>query len=105
MAVTPELRTWEQLFAERTRGDVGEGIAFVLGFLGRTDLISFAGGFPDPLTFPRERAAQLLAEFAETGEAAAFQYTPTRGIPGHARRGRGPARAGAGPRARPTTSC
>jgi 2-aminoadipate transaminase len=73
---------WSDLFAERTRGDVGEGIAFVLGFLGRSDLISFAGGFPDPLTFPRERASQLLAEFAETGEAVAFQYTPTRGIPG-----------------------
>jgi len=82
MAIAPDIRSWEQLFAERTRGDVGEGIAFVLGFLGRTDLISFAGGFPDPLTFPRERAAQLLAEFAETGEAVAFQYTPTRGIPG-----------------------
>jgi 2-aminoadipate transaminase len=45
-------------------------------------LISFAGGFPDPRTFPRERAAELLAEFAETGEASAFQYAPTRGLAG-----------------------
>ncbi len=82
MAVTPETGRWERLFAERTRGDVGEGIAFVLGFLGRPDLISFAGGFPDPLTFPRERASQLLAEFAATGESTAFQYTPTRGLAG-----------------------
>ena len=82
MAVTPELRNWEALFARRTRGDVGEGIAFVLGFLGRSNLISFAGGFPDPLTFPRERASALLAEFAETGEATAFQYAPTRGLAG-----------------------
>src|SRR5436190_14635117 len=82
MAVTPEVRNWEELFARRTRGDVGDGIAFVLGFLGRSDLISFAGGFPDPLTFPRERASALLAEFAETGEATAFQYTPTRGLAG-----------------------
>jgi 2-aminoadipate transaminase len=82
MAVTPETRRWEELFAARTRGDVGEGIAFVLGFLGRPDLISFAGGFPDPLTFPRERAAALLAEFADSGEATAFQYTPTRGLAG-----------------------
>src|SRR3954447_9971072 len=82
MAVTPEIRNWEELFARRTRGDVGDGIAFVLGFLGRSDLISFAGGFPDPLTFPRERASALLAEFAETGEATAFQYTPTRGLAG-----------------------
>jgi 2-aminoadipate transaminase len=82
MAVAPEVRGWERLFAARTRSEVGEGIAFVLGFLGRSDLISFAGGFPDPLTFPRERAAALLAEFAQTGEATAFQYTPTRGLPG-----------------------
>jgi 2-aminoadipate transaminase len=82
MAVTPEAGRWERLFAARTRGDVGEGIAFVLGFLGRSDLISFAGGFPDPLTFPRERASALLEEFAVAGESTAFQYTPTRGLAG-----------------------
>src|SRR5215204_1958560 len=82
MAVARETPRWEQLFAARTRGDVGEGIATVLAFLGRPDLISFAGGFPDPSTFPRERAATLLAEFAATGEATAFQYTPTQGLAG-----------------------
>jgi 2-aminoadipate transaminase len=79
MAVKPDTRS---LFAQRTRGDVGEGIASVLAFLGRPDLISFAGGFPDPLTFPRERAAALLAEFAASGEVSAFQYAPTRGLSG-----------------------
>jgi 2-aminoadipate transaminase len=69
-------------FAERTRGDVGGGIASVLALLGRSDLISFAGGFPDPQTFPRERAAALLAEFAAEGESTAFQYGPTRGLAG-----------------------
>jgi 2-aminoadipate transaminase len=82
MAVTSDMRRWDELFAARTRGDVGEGIAFVLGFLGRADLISFAGGFPDPLTFPRDHAAALLAEFAESGEVTAFQYAPTRGLAG-----------------------
>jgi 2-aminoadipate transaminase len=77
-----ETPRWDRLFAERTRGDVGEGIAAVLAFLGRPDLISFAGGFPDPLTFPRERAAALLAEFAAAGESNAFQYAPTRGLAG-----------------------
>jgi 2-aminoadipate transaminase len=82
MAVTPEQRQWEALFAARTRGDVGEGIASVLAMLGMPDLISFAGGFPDPETFPRERAASLLAEFAEAGEISAFQYAPTQGLAG-----------------------
>ena len=81
MAVAPETR-WNRLFAARTRGDVGEGIAAVLAFLGVPDVISFAGGFPDPLTFPRERASALLEEFAASGEVTAFQYAPTRGLAG-----------------------
>jgi 2-aminoadipate transaminase len=80
--VAVETHRWDELFAARTRGDVGEGIASVLAFLGVPDLISFAGGFPDPLTFPRERAAALLQEFAAAGEASAFQYAPTRGLAG-----------------------
>jgi 2-aminoadipate transaminase len=82
VAVTPAPRAWEELFAARTRGGVGEGIAEILGLLAVPGLISFAGGFPDPRTFPRARASQLLAEFAETGEASAFQYAPTRGLAG-----------------------
>jgi 2-aminoadipate transaminase len=82
MAVTPDVARWERLFAARTRGGVGEGIAAVLAFLGLPDIISFAGGFPDPRTFPRERTSELLAEFAAAGEASAFQYAPTRGLAG-----------------------
>ena len=81
MAVTPDIQR-EALFAARTRGDVGEGIASVLALLGLPDVISFAGGFPDPATFPRERVASLLQEFAAGGEASAFQYAPTRGLAG-----------------------
>ena len=82
MAATIEARAWERLFAERTRGEVGNGVEAVLAFLAVPDIISFAGGFPDPLTFPRERTAALLAEFAAGEEAAAFQYAPTRGLAG-----------------------
>jgi 2-aminoadipate transaminase len=82
VAVTPESARWDALYAARTRGDVGEGIAAVLGLLGVPGVISFAGGFPDPVTFARERVSALLAEFAATGEAAAFQYAPTRGLAG-----------------------
>jgi 2-aminoadipate transaminase len=81
VAVTPDIRR-EALFAARTRGEVGEGIASVLALLGMPDVISFAGGFPDPATFPRERVATLLQEFAAAGETSAFQYAPTRGLTG-----------------------
>jgi 2-aminoadipate transaminase len=82
VAVTPDSTRWEALAAVRTRGDVGDGIASVLALLGRPDVISFAGGFPDPETFPRERIAALLQEFVEEGEQSAFQYAPTRGLAG-----------------------
>jgi len=82
MAVTPETQRWDRLFAVRTQGGADDGIAAILAFLGMPDLISFAGGFPDPLTFPRERASALLEEFAASGEASAFQYAPTRGLAG-----------------------
>ena len=82
MSVTPETRTWDALAAARTKGDVGEGIASVLALLGMPDVISFAGGFPDPETFPRDRVAALVQEFLATDEASAFQYAPTRGLAG-----------------------
>jgi 2-aminoadipate transaminase len=82
MAATSESPTWEQLFADRTRGEVGDGVAGVLAFLGMPGVISFAGGFPDPRTFPHARVASLLAEFGGSGEASAFQYAPTRGLAG-----------------------
>ena len=82
MAVAFDSARWESLAAARTRGDVGDGIASVLALLGRPDVISFAGGFPDPETFPRERVATLLQEFAAAGELSAFQYAPTRGLAG-----------------------
>ena len=81
MAVTSR-RGWDDLLAARARGGAGDGIAAVLGFLGRPELISFAGGFPDPATFPAARTAQLLAELAEAGDASAFQYAPTQGLEG-----------------------
>ena len=82
MTVTPGTGRWDALAATRTRGDVGEGIASVLALLGMPNVISFAGGFPDPATFPRERISSLLQEFAAAGEASAFQYAPTRGLAG-----------------------
>jgi 2-aminoadipate transaminase len=82
VTTTPELGRWDALLAVRTRGEVGDGIASVLAFLGVPELISFAGGFPDPETFPRERVSTLFQELAASGEATAFQYAPTRGLAG-----------------------
>lgn len=56
MAVTPRTR-WSELFAERTRSGVGGGILEILALAADTKLIPFAGGFPDPQTFPAADAA------------------------------------------------
>src|SRR5581483_4884126 len=69
-------QVWQ--FADRTRAGAGDGIAAILGLLGRPDLISFAGGFPDPRTFPAERVAELVRDL----DASAFQYAPTQGLAG-----------------------
>src|SRR3954462_1210771 len=69
---------WQAGVAGRARAGGAAAIAAIRGFLGKPDLISFAGGFPDPLTFPAERVAEL----AQSLDASAFQYAPTRGLAG-----------------------
>jgi 2-aminoadipate transaminase len=73
---------WDALFAARTRVGVGGGLAEILALAARTDVISFSGGFPDPETFPAERAVELLQELVSAGDTSAFQYAPTQGLPG-----------------------
>jgi 2-aminoadipate transaminase len=78
--MTVELDRWSGLFAQRTRADVGEGIAAILALANAEDVISFAGGFPDPATFP----GAVLGELFEglLADPTAFQYGPTAGLPG-----------------------
>ena len=79
LVVEPELRAWVDKFAARTRG-VGGDIAEIMAIIGRPDIISFAGGIPDPDTFPGVVLADLLRELALAGDETAFQYGPTAGL-------------------------
>jgi 2-aminoadipate transaminase len=81
MSIAHETRDWTELFSRRAQGEADGAIAEILGLLAVPNLISVAGGFPDPRTFPREQIASLLREFEESGEASAFQYAPTGGLP------------------------
>jgi 2-aminoadipate transaminase len=76
--VALELTSWEALFAQRTRIGHGDALAAVLALANARDVISFAGGFPDPATVPIARLQELFAELDPT----AFQYAPTAGLPG-----------------------
>jgi 2-aminoadipate transaminase len=80
MRIEQELQAWSEAFAMRARGDVGDGIVAVLALAGAKDLISFGGGFPDPATFPGQALADILSELIASGDASAFQYSPTQGL-------------------------
>jgi len=46
----------------------------------RKDVISFAGGLPDPSTFPREELAEIASYVLRELGYSALQYGPTRGV-------------------------
>jgi 2-aminoadipate transaminase len=78
---TSALVDWSDRFAARTHGNDGDAIAAIIGLAGRADLISFAGGFPDPAALDREALARVAADAATAPDAVALQYAPTRGLP------------------------
>jgi 2-aminoadipate transaminase len=45
------------------------------------NIISFAGGVPNPDTFPAEEIATIAGEVVRERKAVALQYGPTRGLP------------------------
>jgi len=47
----------------------------------RPDIISFAGGMPDPQTFPVEELADISAQVLREKGATTLQYGPTEGEP------------------------
>src|SRR5580765_8724962 len=82
MALVEDTRRWSELFAGRSRTGVGGGILEILALAGNTELIPFAGGFPDPRTFPGAEAAAFLDGIVKAGDLSAFQYAPTKGLAG-----------------------
>lgn len=45
------------------------------------NIISFAGGVPNPETFPAERIAEIASRVVRERRAISLQYGPTRGLP------------------------
>jgi 2-aminoadipate transaminase len=82
MSTTQDQATWANLFAARAAGESDDGLASILALSTATNLISFAGGFPDPATFPGPVLAEILGELLHGGDASALQYAPTPGLPG-----------------------
>lgn len=45
-----------------------------------TDMISFAGGLPNPISFPLKELSESSARIIETGKDKVFQYSTTEGL-------------------------
>ncbi|HEY0274854.1 MAG TPA: PLP-dependent aminotransferase family protein [Paenirhodobacter sp.] len=68
------------LFATRTQGMKASEIRELLKLLDQPEVISFAGGIPDPALFPREAYQRALVACTSSTEAAtALQYAPSEG--------------------------
>ena len=73
---------WSDLFARRARADGGTEIAQIMALAGRTDVISFAGGFPDPAALDRAALTEVLTGIGSSDDLAPLQYAPNDGLPG-----------------------
>jgi 2-aminoadipate transaminase len=71
---------WEQVYAERARAMRASEIRELLKLMEQPDLISFAGGMPDPSLFSRREFAEVTAYVLEEKAARALQYGQTEGV-------------------------
>lgn len=71
---------WEKIFATRSSRMKASEIRELLKLLERPDIISFAGGIPDPKLFPAEEFKEAYADIFATGKSdAALQYSVSEG--------------------------
>ena len=76
------MNSWEDLFATRSERMKASEIRELLKLLDQPEIISFAGGIPDPELFPKEAFSRAYAQVlgSELGTNA-LQYSVTEGYP------------------------
>lgn len=71
---------WEKIFATRSTRMRASEIRELLKLLERPDIISFAGGIPDPALFPAEEFKAAYADIFTSGKSdSALQYSVSEG--------------------------
>lgn len=71
---------WENVFATRSKRMRASEIRELLKLLERPDIISFAGGIPDPALFPHDEFQAAYKDILGGPEAnAALQYSISEG--------------------------
>lgn len=74
---------WTEMFAGRVAGMSASEIRELLKLIDRPEIISFAGGVPDPELFPVDALAAAYERVfrSNSGTGAAFQYSVSEGYP------------------------
>jgi DNA-binding transcriptional MocR family regulator len=74
---------WSTHYARRAAGMTGSDVSELLALLSRPNVVSFAGGIPDPSLFPDEalRAAYDFVLSHPKRAAATLQYSVPEGDP------------------------
>lgn len=71
---------WQHIFAQRAHKMKSSDIRDAFKLAERGDIISFAGGFPSPETFPLEEVADAASVVARDMGHSSLQYGPTEGL-------------------------
>jgi 2-aminoadipate transaminase len=73
--------SYDQFFSNDARSFRPSPIRAFAKLINDPNIISFAGGVPNPETFPAERIAEVAGQVIRERRAIALQYGPTRGLP------------------------
>lgn len=72
---------WDERFSPRMAHVRASEIRELLKLLDQPDILSFAGGIPDPALFPVERIQSFYADILEGSGQQALQYSVSEGLP------------------------
>ncbi|MDZ7400975.1 MAG: PLP-dependent aminotransferase family protein [candidate division KSB1 bacterium] len=70
-----------ELYSEHIKQMKASAIREICKLIAKPEIISLAGGWPDPATFPVEEAREILADILEKQWRYALQYGTTEGLP------------------------
>ena len=70
----------EELFSKLAKQSKASSIREILKIIQSSDVISLAGGMPDPKTFPVQEIKEICAQILTRDSARALQYSSTEGL-------------------------
>ena len=72
----------EEFYSKLTSETKASAIREILELVQKPEVISLAGGLPDPVTFPAEEIREIVNNILRNNSIQALQYSTTEGFPG-----------------------